>query len=91
MLEALRTKEVNIALLDAFTAAGLQTRLTAKSLKVKKIIHANAGYGIVVSKEFVRLERDFRSYIASNQGQIASFTSNMTAELNVSVAEFQID
>eukprot|EP00795_Rhopilema_esculentum_P012024 gene12024-2609_t len=83
VLEALRKKEVDIALLDAFTAAGLQKRLTAKGLKVKKIINANAGYGIVVSKEFVRLERDFRSYIASNQGKIASFTSNMTAELEI--------
>ena len=62
----------------------MQARIKASSLKVKELIHANTGYGVVLSNEFVRLESDFRSYIASNKARIASFTANMTNKLQVS-------
>ena len=86
VLQAVHKKEVDIALLDAFTAASLQSKIVGYSLKVKKMINANTGYGVVLSREFVRLESDFRSFIASNQDKISSFTSNMTEKLHVSTS-----
>jgi len=83
VLTALKTQEVDISLLDAFTAIEMQDVIAAKSLKVKEVIKANTGYGVVLSNELVRLESDFRSYIASNQGLISSFTANMTSKLNI--------
>ena len=85
MLTAVKNKEVDISLLDAFTAIDMQDDIAAKSLKVKEVIKANTGYGVVLSNELVRLESDFRSYIASTQGLISSFTANMTSKLNVSI------
>ena len=84
VLTALKNGEVDISLLDAFTAIEMQSIIASKSLKVKEVIKANTGYGIVLSNDLVRLESDFRSYVASSQGLIASFSANMTSKLNVS-------
>ena len=89
MLTAVQNGEVDISLLDAFTAIEMQSIITAKSLKVKEVINANTGYGVVLSNDFVRLESDFRSYIASSQGLIASFTANITSKLSVSIILIQ--
>ncbi len=78
VLDALKSKQVNIALIDAFAAATLQEKLKSDSLKVSQIISANTGYGVVLSNDFVRLENDFRSFVASNQDLISSFISNMS-------------
>ena len=88
VLQALKNKQVDIALLDAFAAASQVAMLKKDSLKVKEVIAADAGYGVVLSHEFVRLDKDFRSFISSNQDRITSFISNMTAKLTVSAFIF---
>lgn len=84
VLDALRRKKVDLALLDAFVTAAQRSALVDMQLKVKKVIPANTGYGIVLSKEMVRLEYDFKSYISSKQDRITQFISNMTNMLEVS-------
>ena len=83
MLNAVKSKEVEIALLDGFTVAGMSKEIAAKKLKISGIINSNNGYGVVLSNEFVRMEQEFRSFIASRQEMIASFKANMTEKLQV--------
>ena len=84
-MDAVKDGDVKIGLLDGFTVAGIAEKLAAKHLKVTDTINSNNGYGIVLSNEFVRLESDFRSFIASRQNLIASFTANMTEKLYVCI------
>lgn len=90
VLSAVNRKEVDIGLLDAFAATSLQKKIARSSLKVKAVINANTGFGVVLSNELVRLEGDFRSYIASNKALISGFIANMTKQLNVSAIELAI-
>lgn len=82
-MDAVKREEVKIGILDGFIVAEMANKLIAKSLKVSRTINGNNGYGVVLSNEFVRLESDFRSFIASRRKQIASFTANMTEKLYV--------
>lgn len=90
VLEAVKSSEVDISLMDAFTATSLQSKIAKNSLKVKDVINANTGYGVVLSNEFVRLESDFRSYITSNKALISSFTANMTNQLQVHITLIKV-
>ena len=83
VLSALEKKQVDAALLDAFVTASHTSTINRLNLKVKKVIPGNAGFGFVLSKELVRLESDFRSFISSEQARITEFVANMTKKLEV--------
>ena len=83
VLSALEKKQVDAALLDAFVTASHTPTINRLNLKVKKVIPGNAGFGFVLSKELVRLESDFRSFISSEQARITEFVANMTKKLEV--------
>ena len=83
VLAALEKKQVDAALLGAFDTASHTSTINELNLKVKKVIPGNAGFGFVLSKELVRLESDFRSYISSEQTLISEFVAQMTSMLEV--------
>ena len=77
-------KEVDAALIDAFAATGYERMLQTKSLRLGKLIKANAGFGVILSGNSINLQSNIEGLIKANQKIITDFISTMKGRIPVS-------
>ena len=88
IIEAVKTFEVDLGLLDTGILLGKEELLESNNLIIKKILDYNTGYGFVLSGDASRLEADVRSYVTTNQAYMAYFTENVIGRLRVGSINF---
>jgi len=70
VLDALRRREVDGALVDTYVAESETSLFQDKSIRVIKKIERTFGYGIALEGDAVRLEDDIRDYVMVNERKI---------------------
>ena len=75
--------EAKIALLDVMTISTYQNKLKGMGLHVQEVVDSSSSYGMVLSGELVRLEREIRSYISSEKNKITKFGKSIVGDIEV--------
>ena len=57
--------------------------LQGKNMKISRIIAEKAGWGIVLSDDFLKLEEEIRSYEANNGEEMSQTIKNITKSIKV--------
>ena len=80
MLEALEYKEVDGVLMDSIVAGRYYQKILDKKMKISKLIEDRAGWGIILSSDAVKIERQIRSYIEQNRERLQEEVENKTSK-----------
>ena len=78
MITDLADRFVDGILIDSLVAADMADKLSARKLKIAKLIPEPAGWGIILSGELLRMETEIRSYVKFSQDMIKNMVENAT-------------
>ena len=87
VLQALRSREAKVALLDLMTIGTYQNKLGSMGLRLQEIIKTTSSYGMVLSGELVRLQTEISSYISSENKKITNLVKNLIGDVEVILLE----
>ena len=89
IMDAVASGEVKIGLIDASQALGYEHTMEKKSIRIYKVLDYNAGFGVALSGDAVKLEADVRAFVMSNQAYISRFAEQHIGQLEPTLIEVE--
>lgn len=83
--EALQSREVEGALVDALVAGSRGDLFNSSELRIYKTLHHSSVYGVVLAGDAKKLQKCFSSFLKENSAEISAHVASKTKVIKVRV------
>ncbi|XP_047127080.1 uncharacterized protein LOC105848058 isoform X2 [Hydra vulgaris] len=87
LLDALFNGLVHGVLLDSVIVTSLVNTFAQKKFKIVKIIPVQCGWGVVLSSDMIKVEKEIRSYVGAQAQLINNLVNNLTKSITITSSQ----